>query len=910
MVVLLLIVNMGISLCYGETFHDNFASSKLNEKWIVVKSKEATTNDNIFIQSNQLIMATGKQGVGFWNATTINLRYRELLKNDSFELNFKVNLTDFESGFRAGPGGELYVDFYVPQYMEIWTLIFQWGVPKNGLPPNPEKKAAMSFMSYNHDENWLDVNSNVFSYVGFGKDYYCLPTNKWLNVKIKNEKGYSIVSIDDGKKHYSFVSPQKGKRIKKFLHSNNIPAGYLQFRLNKARSHVSCMLDDISLDYDTGDSDAVRNFVDNKKKELDAAFLEDKNAVDLSAAQGLTIGGDMGFGFNALSKIFYNEELFGNPARMVPLGNYKYMLNVLAKEQLGNTFISTRVDADKTSQFLQDIQYIGAEAGFWTSTQDYNQLIKNVDEKHIAFAEEGGEWSSYLSRGTEIHGDSMQDSRAHYLKRLEVQVHKELNRDIPVEKITHEETSAIINDFFRFGFKQMTYEKVWWNYAPVFMSLMRPASIDSGVNKWGVWHAYCQYNIMNPELNGNDAWAPNLKSKLNWFRLALLYGYIGGGEYFYTENGLSSFWAVMGNTWLYGLYDYHTRTLRNIQKNFYKFAQRDKRPAGFPDRSLAFIKGENDSWRGDFLVYEAWNGSKRHCWNNEKYPYDTPEVSWRSLLNFMPIKGNATNDMDVFNGSVYGLLDILDSSVKQDVYNEYKELVMVGWNNMDKAMYDKLVEYVRQGGKLSIGIPQFIKNEKGDREKAISLSYSQEDLYNKGDYRDLLGVQIQGKGDAITEIKGQGHSYKVSGIYGSKVSIIDKKNMEILYSDQNGRPIMVRRHLGKGSVEMLLLWNYVGDVGLSDFVQDYMQSKANGLQDQMPIYVTERGKQEPGELSKSIAVSVYSDAGVVYILSVDDKETHKIDIHFRDGGKKQYKIKPAELLRIDLKTQQITEYNI
>lgn len=910
----ILIFTLSISafFSYGNSFRDEFNSSFLNTNWVVVKSKDATTNDLIYIKDGKLYMETGIQGTGFWNTSTINLRYRDLLKNDSFELDFKIYLEDFKSGFRSGPGGEFYVDFYVPQYMEIWTLIFQWGVPKNGLPLNPEKKASMAFMSYNNDENWLDADADVFSYLGHGKKYLYLPTNKWLNVKIRNEKKYSEVSINDGKKEYVFVGIQKRKRVKQFAHSGNVPGGYVQFRLNKARSHVSCILDDVYLDYKAGGAHSVENFVDKKKKELAAAFLENKDVVSLSNAQGLTIGGDMGFAFNTLTKIFYNKELFGNPARMVPLGSYRYMLNVFAKEKLGNTFITIRLDSNKTSQFLSDLKYIGAKVGLWSSSQNYKELVKKIDNKHIAFADEGGEWSSYLSRGTGIQGSSMQDSRAHYLKNLEAQAHKELNTSIPAEKITHEETSAIINDFFNFGFKQMTYEKVWWNYAPVFMSLMRPASIESGVKEWGVWHAYCQYNIMNPEKNGNDPFAPNVESKLNWFKLALLHGYIGGGKYFYTENGLSSFWAVMGNTWLYGLYDYHTRKLREIQKNFYEFAQKDTRPEGFPDRKLAFIKGANDSWRGDFLVYEPWNGSKRHCWNNEKYPYDTPEMSWRSLLNFMPINGNATKDMDVFNGSIYGQIDIIDNVVKADVYNLYDHLDLVGWNNMDEGMYEKLISYVEQGGNLFVGIPQFIKNEQGDREKAISLNYGKEDLYNSGNLSALAGIKILGKGEVIEGVMSNKKHYNLQGynVYGSLINFIDKEHIKTLYSDENNRPVLIRRKLGKGTVTMLLTWNYIGEPGLSSFVQDYMKSQAETMVSKDVVYVTEQGKNTVGALNKSIALAIYSKQGIAYILNVDDKKSHKMDIHFKDGSKQKLMLNPAAGAKIFLKTKNIQIFNI
>lgn len=145
--------------------------------FIVVKDKDATRNDKIYIQDHRIVMETGIQGKGLWEGTTINLRFRELIKNDTFNLKFKVYLKDFESGFRAGPGGEFYVDFYVSQYMEIWTLMFQWGVPNYVLPPNPDRKASMAFMSYNNDANWLNPDFDVFSYVGFGKRYLYLPTN-------------------------------------------------------------------------------------------------------------------------------------------------------------------------------------------------------------------------------------------------------------------------------------------------------------------------------------------------------------------------------------------------------------------------------------------------------------------------------------------------------------------------------------------------------------------------------------------------------------------------------------------------------------------------------------------------------------------------------------------------------------
>lgn len=121
---------------------------------------------------------------------------------------------------------------------------------------------------------------------------------------------------DDGKEKYEFVGTEKRKIIKKFNHSKAIPGGYLQFRLNKARSFVSCMLGDIRLDYIKCEREFIDTFVNKKKEELNKAFLENKDAISLSETHGFVIGGDIGFDYNKLSKMFQGDELFGNPHKI------------------------------------------------------------------------------------------------------------------------------------------------------------------------------------------------------------------------------------------------------------------------------------------------------------------------------------------------------------------------------------------------------------------------------------------------------------------------------------------------------------------------------------------------------------------------------------------------------------------
>lgn len=134
------------------------------------------------------------------------------------------------------------------------------------------------------------------------------------------------------------------------------------------------------------------------------------------------------------------------PTRLVPLGSYRYMVNVFAKEKLGNTFmILSEEDSDVISHLASDINYVSARVGFSYLPFKYDQLLKIVDENHIAYAKEGGEWSSYLSRGLDVKGKSMQESRGNYLGPLKQQAAQVLSSGIPISKITHEETSSIIN---------------------------------------------------------------------------------------------------------------------------------------------------------------------------------------------------------------------------------------------------------------------------------------------------------------------------------------------------------------------------------------------------------------------------------------------------------------------------------
>jgi len=153
-----------------------------------------------------------------------------------------------------------------------------------------------------------------------------------------------------------------------------------------------------------------------------------------------------------------------------------------------------------------------------------------------------------------------------------------------------------------------------------------------------------------------------------------------------------------------------------------------------------------------------------------------------NLLNiFYPEFGDYkhTNPDRLFTGTPYGDIDMLPWDTPLEKLKDYNLLIYTGINAMDKEQYEKLKEYVRQGGKLIMACGH-LQKEGGDIVSSdpsiVKDEVIERELFAK-DVRDLFGVELGEKRHNLYQLK------------------VD--DAEII-SRIDSQPLVVKKALGKG----------------------------------------------------------------------------------------------------------------
>jgi len=397
--------------------------------------------------------------------------------------------------------------------------------------------------------------------------------------------------------------------------------------------------------------------------------------------------------------------------------------------------------------------------------------------------------------------------------------------------------------------------------------------------------------------------------------------YISGARFFFPE--ITVKWAYRGYLISYNK-GYHENPLDQkrfkIERDFYDFIRTRKRPEG-PVVRLGFVQGNLDGWTGwdgQTLAYPFKEGYflpplLSSVWN--KWRSDVPEAGWRYLDVVLPGIQFVfrypviypTKRQHWFTGTPYGKVDLVPSEAPLEVLKKYKALVFLAWNTITPNQYRKLKSYVENGGTLFMALPHLSTHT--EREGDIKL-------FNDGDFQDLFGVQVRGKGEEINTIvyidqsSSEDYSFPVHKSYQLKghernriyVANIKNKSAKVLAVDkENGRPVLIENHLGKGWAYLLNLWNYPGEEKLSEFMRDLVRTIAEGCRGEVRI-----------SGSENVNFAVYTQDGkwgvdakpgivptTIYLVNIDwwtlDKEEEPCILHLRDHSF------PLKLKRADVK---------
>ncbi len=358
------------------------------------------------------------------------------------------------------------------------------------------------------------------------------------------------------------------------------------------------------------------------------------------------------------------------------------------------------------------------------------------------------------------------------------------------------------------------------------------------------------------------------------------------------------------------------REYRRMISEFYDYVKMNGTPAGQPEAKIAISKGNLD-------LGASASGFNPNCAvgsyvladRNPAWFAGQPERGWDTAYKvFFPrpdVTGKYYNRY--ISGTPFGQVDIV--SFAGDISAEfllknYKLLVFMGWNTCSEAQYRILTEYVKGGGTLFISIPHFSMDDTRNY-----TNYTVADLVRNGDFSELCGVRIKGRGrrfywatcaDNVTEFEFPfPRRFGILATCLGEMEIVGKVDT-LLVEDENMKPLMIRHRCGNGEVYFLNSWNYPGALdqdrgpsaeldspGVIGYVLRTLANKARGT-----VYVTDDGIM-PRKECDYIMYSYFPEDGSVCLMNIDFDREHTFRLHLPDE-ERTVKLAPSEFLRFKI----------
>lgn len=226
-----------------------------------------------------------------------------------------------------------------------------------------------------------------------------------------------------------------------------------------------------------------------------------------------------------------------------------------------------------------------------------------------------------------------------------------------------------------------------------------------------------------------------------------------------------------------------------IEREVFKFIKSHDR-RGKQKIDIGIVYGKYDSASAFTHFTQNVYGMKGRIWRPS-----APEKSWDTVIKpfyngakLAPVYRHPCPNKHVgfFAKTPFGQVDIVPIESGADQFSTYKILIMSGWNTADEESFNKLSEFVQNGGTLLLSIPHLYTTT----DRAEALSHKSE-ILNNDRVKALLGMDIAGK-----TLKGAtpcGREFKtlnknvICNVYGKgKVYLVNKKcypsQMKILYT--------------------------------------------------------------------------------------------------------------------------------
>ncbi len=354
----------------------------------------------------------------------------------------------------------------------------------------------------------------------------------------------------------------------------------------------------------------------------------------------------------------------------------------------------------------------------------------------------------------------------------------------------HTGPSVMFKYFYEQGFDFVGAETMDGALEPQ-LAFLRGASKAYGKEKYGVHHAV-QWSTF-PHDN---------EKRYNRYLLALYLSYMHGVTDINTEEG---HWFMEANYYGHHRHSKACEGHRERARRFYQFMQTHTRTGRFYTNT-AFLHGRLDGWNGFVSTY---------TWGMPHMPLGEDGASWQLLKYFYPLNSIKADGMEVtgyvapdrdkpygiFSGTPHGNVDVVP--IELGDFKEYALLCFAGYNQANAGDFDRIFNFVKEGGILIAGWPHM------STITDYAALQAREQLTEQG-IKDIIE-------HALTDCLSCGKpSFVVDTLHGANILVCENlpEQIEVLERTDSGLPLVYTVNVGRGQIVMVNSLAYPGNENL------------------------------------------------------------------------------------------------
>lgn len=347
----------------------------------------------------------------------------------------------------------------------------------------------------------------------------------------------------------------------------------------------------------------------------------------------------------------------------------------------------------------------------------------------------------------------------------------------------HTGPSIMFKYFYEAGFDWVGAELMYGPLEPV-VAAMRGAYRSYGkTNGYGA-HLALQWSTMPHD-------APE---KYRRYRLALFLSYMHGISEINTEEGIMHMEEYFS---YFNRFDECCKEYLNEQKNFYNYVKSHTRTGEFYS-PIAFIHGRYDG-------FSCFNRTR--TWGNESFNFSDAEKSWDLVKLFYPLSEldglychfcPTDHALGFYTGTPRGNTDIIPIEVGD--FKRYKALSFAAYNKAESEDFDRILNYVKEGGTIILGWPHLSVTTDRESIERGKLSYINHE---------------------IVDIVSGAHAVFARDFYnGVAIDVCRKvKADEIIATTDSGLPLAFVNRVGKGKIYFINASQYPSHDGVKNIYE-------------------------------------------------------------------------------------------